>query len=347
MKNSLKTKINKLTQGPGVYLFKDKSENILYIGKAKNIRKRVKSHFIKRSGLFLNFTEKINDLDYIETDSEQDAFILEDQLIKKYQPKFNIRAKDDKSYLYVVLSKRKWWRIYTTHQPKDQRGEKILIGPFISSYELKTFLAKIRKILPYCSCQHQRKKSCLYADINLCPAPYSEVFNQIRYQQTLKTLEVLLRLYRFGEKIRIEAYDISNTSGTLAVGSLVVYQNDKIDKSQYRRFKIKTIKGQDDVASLAEILHRRLKHREWPKPNLIILDGGKGQLKAAANIKLPVLSLSKIGRSNGRLHSKFSKTSVSLKVLPELLQHILLQLRDEAHRFAITYHRKRRIREIK
>lgn len=346
MTKSLKLKIKKIPVEPGVYLFKDKQENILYIGKAKNIRKRVNSHFLKNSGVFLDFTDKVNDLDYIETDSEQDALILEAQMINKYQPKFNIRWKDDKSYIYTVLAKKKWWRVYTTHQSKKETGEVKLIGPFISSRELKLFLAKIRKILPFCSCQHKKKKTCLYADINLCPAPFSKPYDQVRYKQILKTLEILLRLYRFGEKIRVEAYDVSNISGYLAVGSMVVYQNDKIDKSQYRMFKIKTVKGQNDVASLAEILKRRFKHQEWPRPNLILLDGGKGQLKAAKNINIPVLALSKIGRSSGKLHSQYSKTPVSLNVLPEYLRHILLHLRDEAHRFAITYHKKRRLKAI-
>ena len=347
MKNYLALKINKLTQEAGVYIFKDKQENILYIGKAKNLRKRVKDHFLKKSGHFLDFTPFVQDLDYIETDSEQDAFILEAQLINKYQPKYNIRFKDDKSYVYVAIAKHGWWRVYTTHQPKAEKGEKKIIGPYISSQELKLFLAKIRKILPFCSCLNLKKSSCLYADIGLCPAPFKKDFNPVLYQNILKTLETLLRLYRFGEKIRVEAYDASNISGTAAVGSMVVYQNDKIDKSQYRMFKIKTIQGQNDVASLREILFRRLKHKEWPMPDLIILDGGKAQLKAAAQIKIPTLALSKIDRSSGKLHSKFSKSSISLNSLPQLLKHILLNLRDEAHRFAITYHKKRRLKLIK
>jgi excinuclease ABC subunit C len=157
-------------------------------------------------------------------------------------------------------------------------------------------------------------------------------------------LRSLLELYQ-GKNLRIECYDISNLSGTLSVGSMVVSVGGKADKSQYRKFKIKTVDGQNDVASLAEILQRRLRHQEWPKPDLIVLDGGKGQLKAARRIDIPVVALAKTG--GGRLYSPFSGNYVSIAKLPQNVANHLLRVRDEAHRFAITYNRQKRLNIIK
>ncbi len=147
---------------------------------------------------------------------------------------------------------------------------------------------------------------------------------------------------------RIEGYDISNTGGEESVGSLVVFENGKPLKNDYRKFKIKTVQGSDDVSSLREVLYRRyIKTRtvKAPLPDLILVDGGKGQLGAAVQVlkeldfeDIPIISLAKkeeiifsLLHNNGL---KLAKTSPGL----QLLQRI----RDEAHRFAITYHRKRR-----
>jgi len=157
----------------------------------------------------------------------------------------------------------------------------------------------------------------------------------------IETLKILLRIY-LQESVRIEGYDISNISGSLAVGSMVVFEKGKPKKSDYRRFKIKRVKGQNDVKSLREVLLRRMKHIEWDLPDLILLDGGKGQLKAANKIDIPTVALAKKGKHSGKLYSQFSKNFVLLDELPEEFKNLLLKVRDEAHRFAISYHKLRR-----
>jgi len=150
---------------------------------------------------------------------------------------------------------------------------------------------------------------------------------------------------------RIEGYDISNIAGTLAVGSMVVFENGQPQKSQYRRFQVRTIAGADDYAMLREVLRRRFKRgmeeeRRWPWPDLIVVDGGKGQLSSAleviedSNVPVAVMALAKEqeevflpGRTGGLL---LSRTSPAL--------YLIQRLRDEAHRFALAYHQKVRHR---
>ena len=133
---------------------------------------------------------------------------------------------------------------------------------------------------------------------------------------------------------RIEGYDISNIQGKEAVGSMVVLTNGEIDKSQYRKFKIKLTGQPNDVGMMREIVGRRLNHPDWPTPDLIIIDGGRGQARAA-QFSIPVFGLAKrmewIYPPDGAI-IKLSRRSPAL--------HLLQKLRDEAHRFAITYHRK-------
>ena len=140
---------------------------------------------------------------------------------------------------------------------------------------------------------------------------------------------------------RIEGYDVSNISGKDAVGSMVVLTSGEIDRSQYRKFKIHTTGRPNDVGMLREILGRRLKHPEWPLPDLIIVDGGRGQARGfnyelrTTNCQLPVFGLAKrmewLYPPEGEI-IKLPRKSLSLKLLQKL--------RDESHRFAINYHRK-------
>ena len=141
---------------------------------------------------------------------------------------------------------------------------------------------------------------------------------------------------------RIECYDISHIQGSQMVGSMVVFYDGQPDKSEYRRFRIKRIGGVDDYASLQEVLRRRF-HNDWALPDLLVIDGGKGQLNACLevlkelNITIPMISLAKreeeIYTQDGS-KIRLERTNEGLKLIQ--------RLRDEAHRFAITYHRKLR-----
>ncbi len=401
----LRQKIEDLPQTAGVYFFKDANERVIYVGKAKNLKKRVKNHFQKPDQHAFDFISQVADIDFILADSESAALILEQQFIKKLQPRWNTEWKDDKNYFYIALSAGPFTRVSLTHQPfagfagvqpPEIQGAKCggakcggltpakkspkncntltiaeYFGPFVSGREVKSFLREIRKALPYRSCRNLPKKSCFYQSLGLCAAPCLHKKRKAAYNQMLVVLKILLRIYQGtsgncgdptpgkslrelrgfnprNRQMRVECYDVSNLAGTLAVGSMAVFENGKPNKSQYRKFRIKTIQGQNDVASLREILARRLKHSEWPMPDLIVLDGGKGQLKAARGIKnIPVMALAKIGDKDGKLFTKFSKNYAQLSKLPNNIAHIILNVRDEAHRFAITYNKKRRNEKFK
>ena len=366
MKKELKEKIEKLPETPGVYIFKNENENILYIGKAKNIKKRVKQHFQKQQKWIWDFIEDIADVEVLECENEKEAMLLEAELIKRYQPKFNIEWKDDKNYFFVGITKEDFPRVFWTHQIKRKaqsakrkattQKSKLstthyslltnYLGPYVKGTDLKRFLAEIRRILPFRTCKNLPKKPCLYYHLGVCLAPCKNKRQKKKYQKMIETLKVLLRIY-LQENVRIEGYDISNISGSLAVGSMVVFEKGKPKKSNYRRFRIKRVKGQNDVKSLREVLLRRMKHIEWDLPDLILLDGGKGQLKAANKIDIPTVALAKKGKHSGKLYSRFSKNFVLLDELPEEFKNLLLKVRDEAHRFAISYHKLRRRKVLK
>lgn len=400
MDDILKNKIKNLADTTGVYFFKNQSEQVIYIGKAKNLKKRIKNHFQKPNQHGFDFISQVADIDLIQTSNEKEALLLEREFIKKIQPRWNTEWKDDKNYFYIALSADDFPRVRLTHQPnpvevklprKKSRGSRgsqtsttsvvtatnaIHFGPFVSGREVKELLKEIRKALPYRTCKTMPKKPCFYCDLALCPAPCANKTKKIKenYNQTITLLRIILSIYqgksiclgetspKFGEvsprqtsgQIRIEGYDISNLGGTLATGSMVVFDNNngasgkiQSNKNEYRKFKIKAVQGQNDVAAMTEILKRRIKHQEWPAPDLILIDGGKGQLKAAKKIDIPTIALAKIGSKDGKLFTKFSKNYAKLSKLPKDLSNLFLQIRDESHRFAIGYNKQRRAKNLK
>ncbi len=392
-----KEKLSLLPQATGVYAFKNK--HLLYIGKASNIKKRVKSHFQQPSYRDNLFIERVEKIGYIETDSEIEALILEAELIKKHRPRYNILWKDDKNYFYVKIDKEGLPVISITHQPKG-KGE--YIGPFIEGKALKKSLKTLRKIFPYYSRKNHPKKPCSFCHLNLCPGPDPDIKE---YKKNIRNLKAVLRgrknravkrikkemkrasdnqEYEKAAKIRdriealeriishtkiikpkretdyriiekelkklfkkkiekIEAYDISNIQGQKATGSMAVFIKGKPAKDLYRKFRIKTEGKPDDTAMIKEVLKRRFNHKEWSYPDMILIDGGKGQLSAAASATPKKISLAALAKKENRLFRQ-RKDSLLLKDLPRELSNMMLYLRDEAHRFAIAYHRK--LREI-
>lgn len=157
-------------------------------------------------------------------------------------------------------------------------------------------------------------------------------------QNTLQKAGVTISL-----PTRIECFDNSNIQGTNPTSSMVVLTNGEIDTGEYRKFKIKSVKGPDDFASMKEVFERRLSHAEWPFPTLFIVDGGKGQISAAKEVlvkhavTIPVIGLAK--KEETIITSDF--TSIQLPKNSKALV-LLMRIRDEAHRFAITFHRKLR-----
>lgn len=402
---------------PGIYKFIDNSKNIIYIGKAKSLKKRVSSYFVNKNlGPKTDLmVSKIYDIQFTKVFSEFEAILLEAEQIKKYKPFFNIQSKDDKSPLYIKISTDKIPLISTTRNGNAGSGT-FAKGPFASSQTAKDVLKIARKIFPYCHHKNP-KKPCLYTHLGLCPYPYaSESAKKIytiniqrikkllegkstllikelkkemnrlssnqKYEEALEVkkkienLEFLsttyhspkefletptlvddLRLLRLQklQKIldmaaipkRIECYDISNIQGKHATGSMVVFENGKKEKSQYRRFRIRFLQKPNDYEMLKQVLSRRLKNN-WPKPDLIIIDGGKGQLTSAkeavlkAREKLNIISIAK------RFEEIYTMKNNLPIVLPKenMARQLVEEIRNEAHRFAITYHRHLRSKDF-
>jgi len=391
----------------------------LYIGKASNIKERVKNHFQSirpgsgqagyRDGLFISQVSKIG---FIKTDSEIEALLLEANLIKKYQPKYNVMWRDDKNYFFVAVTKEDFPQVFITHQPKLQtincKLQTKYIGPFVNGKALKKTLRLLRKVFPYYTAKKHPKIPCPYCRLGLCPGPNpdlkgyrkniknliavlkgkkqsvlknlrremkeasrqrkferaAEIRDQIKSLESVianariieapveleenwdKTQRILQKIIKRKEEIsRIEAYDVSNIQGKQATGSMITFLNGRPAKDFYRKFKIKISGRSNDIAMIKEVLTRRLEHREWPLPDLILIDGGKAQLNAViscltSGVKhVKVIALAK--RRN-ELYLSNIKKPILLKNLPREIFNLILQLRDEAHRFAISYHRKLR-----
>ncbi|KKP77761.1 MAG: hypothetical protein A2271_02140 [Candidatus Moranbacteria bacterium RIFOXYA12_FULL_35_19] len=453
MKQNLKLKISKFPNSPGVYIFRDKNRKIIYMGKATSLRDRVGSYFVGNAymrSLQLNrpiemMISEVKDIEIRKTETVLEAYILEQELIKKFQPKYNVDGKDDKSFSYVLLTKEEFPRILIMRKtevaqifnfqfsifkkfPISKFSKKIqydkIYGPYTSKKQIEIALKILRKIFPYHNKKENSEKGCLDFQIGLCPGPYAGAISKNDYQKNIRGIRMILEgkkknllaklkkemaehskkeeFEKAGEVrnkifalqhirdvalisdkphpdpllikergiLRIEGYDISNISGKFNVGSMVVFDNSEFvgnknfcsvqsNKNEYRKFKIKTIDGADDVGAMREVLMRRFENnwpastrggdrsstRGWPLPNLILLDGGAGHLNMARKIlknyklEIPILSVAK-GPTRKKLDLR------SFGSVPEISEKIISQIRDEAHRFAISYHRKLRGREF-
>jgi len=532
MKNNLRKKIPDLPKKPGIYFFKAKKDEILYIGKALSLKNRVKSYFLPTSDVKIKkILSETVDIDFILTDSAKEATFLENNFIRQYQPRFNLKLKDDKSFPYLKLTtQEKFPAIYFTRKVEEDRAK--YFGPYSLAHQARKTIHLAAKYFGTRTCQEKvpgkRKRPCLEYDLKLCSAPCVEYISEKDYRESVENVllflegkteklkklikkkmqnaaahmeyeqaahwrdfihtieqikekpkfisvhkenkdifgfsrknenvgffvflmregkviesehnsfrekagvsykkllstylrqfyknrkdlpekillpfvtekeEELLKILRYlkGEKIEIiiplkgknkklvelanknaeilakkkseaakplteiksifglksipkhiEAFDISNTGGEESVGSLVLFKNGRPQKKEYRKYKIKTVAGPNDVASLKEVIRRRytrLLKEKKVKPDLILVDGGKGQLNAARIAleklglgHLPIISIAKrdeiIFTPSSKQGLRLDRTSPALK----LIQNV----RDEAHRFAISYHRLRR-----
>lgn len=541
--SQLRKKAMALPLLPGVYIMHDKSGKIIYIGKAKILKNRVSQYFGSQNNhaeKVRRMVDNVDDFEYIITDSEFEALILECSLIKQHTPKYNILLKDDKGYSYIRVSSGDWKRISYALQKNDDGAE--YIGPYTSGFYVKSAVEEANKIfmLPTCSRKFpqdfRKARPCLNYHIKQCMAPctgrvklkdYTESVNQALdflkggSSNSIKSLtaqmeeaaenleferaarirdkinavkkmsdkqkvvankvmdedviagftddgktcfqvfrfeggrlfdresfifdsgdteseyeEFLLRYYtirgdipkniaidrdfegiggisewlskkrgnkvnlivpqrgeqaqlvsmcrsnaaealaqRKGATVRefsvleelketlgldklpkyIESYDISNLSGSENVAGMIVYKNGKPLKSAYKKFKIKGFEGQDDYASMAEVLTRRFD--EYYKaqqseegfgklPDLILLDGGKGQVAAvkqvleSKNISVPLFGMVKDEKHRTRaVTGDGGEITISSK---RALFTFLSKMQDEVHRFAIGYHHSRR-----
>ncbi len=409
-----------MPQDPGVYLFLDEKDNILYVGKAKQLRNRVASYFANASiltGKTAVLVSQVKKIRIVIVESELESLLLEANFIKKFQPKYNIRLTDGKAYpLIRITIKDPFPAVLTARRPEDPSSW--YFGPYPNVKAMRMVLRLIRRVFPFHSIAHHSPKICLYNHIGLCPCvPASPTVEMKKtYKKTLRhiadflegnTKKVIKDLEEEREEAsknenyekasgiqkqidaihiitspvhkpfeyetnpnlrtdlreeemkhlqhvlaahevyidipkRIECYDISNIQGANATGSMVVLTEGEIDTSQYRKFKIST-PGPNDFAMMAEMMKRRLKHVEWPYPNLFIVDGGKGQISSAKavlddyGITIPLVGLAKREETIITTEGKEIHLPKSSKAL-----RLVMKIRDEAHRFAITYHKKLR-----
>ncbi len=546
---------SRLPTSPGVYIFKDAKDAVIYVGKAKNIRLRVANYFTKSGDgrpKIGELRERVRRIDFIVTGSETEALVLEANLIKRHRPRFNASLKDDKSYLYIVVTTGdEYPRVYATRVTHDPRHR--YFGPFPSASSVHSTIDVLNKTFPFRKCRgpepgRRSGVPCLNYHIGRSAAPcigaisaedYEKIVADVvaflegrvdhlirkreagmreaaremdferaaklrdelsaltyvrdkqqatiasedsfdafgayvegesacvqvfavregqivnrdsflldNYAETpaeavvlqfipqyydaaavprevlvstneteeaLAPLETYLselrgtrvgvhrprrgdkrRIFEMAEKnarlgleheklveesqrnrvastldtlreelalprlpVRIECYDISNTMGTNSVASMVVFQGGRPAKDQYRRFKIKTVEGSDDFASMNEVMRRRLQRfaegdeKFAQTPDLILLDGGKGQLSAVVPVfedlgvgtELPDIPLRSLAKRDEEVFQPGRPEPVILRRdSPEL--HLLQRVRDEAHRFANTYHRNLRGREM-
>jgi len=400
MATDLTSKIKKFPDSPGVYIMRDARRRPIYIGKASSLKRRVLSYFQRPQETRLEqMLTQVHSIDVKKTDSVIEALFLENDLIKKYRPKYNVKLKDDKTFLGIFITKEDWPRVFPARiTQKLPKGE--FYGPFPSAGQVREALQIIRKIFPFrVSCQPLSGKACFEYHLGQCPGVCAGKVEIKDYQKTIHQIKLFLRgkkksvikeiekdmktaaknmdfekAAKLRDKIfalrhiqdvaliqeedlhhpedipsRIEAYDVSNISGAFAVGSMVVFTEGLVDKSQYRKFKIQISeawkKGADDIAALKEILSRRLNHTEWPYPDLILIDGGKGQVNGANEIlKARRLNVPVIGIAKGPDRDKDELIGVENLSFDKKL---LLRVRDEAHRFAIEYYRLRHRKGIR
>lgn len=391
-----------LPSEPGVYKFLSKTGEILYIGKATSLKSRVQSYFGKdlietRGPLLVDMIFNAHKVDHIQTDSVLEALILEAELIKKFQPKYNTKEKDNKSFNYVCVTKpaRIAERggdvlpkvLVLRGRALDKYIYKNVFGPFTNGSQLREALKIIRRIFPFYDDQSVKKQNYqFYKQLALIPSDdYKNNLKNLvlffqgkkkRILQNLKKqmLEVAKKheFEKAGEikkqmfalqhindialikddvtnsplsSFRIEAYDIAHMAGKNMVGVMTVIENDQVQKSEYKKFNIKTVIGANDPKALGEMLERRFKHNEWAIPSLIVVDGNDVQINVAErvlagfNLKIPIVSVVKDDKHKAREILNIKSLAQNLK--PKTKKLILLA-NSEAHRFAITFHRAKR-----
>jgi len=545
----LRNDADRLPVNPGVYLFRDDAGRVIYVGKARSLRTRVKNYF--REGgdgratvAFL--VARARSIDYVVTGTEQEALILENNLIKKHRPRYNVVFKDDKSYVHLRLDNRHAFpRLTVVRRPR--RDGATYFGPFASAGSVRQTLRTLGRIFPMRTCTDadfaSRTRPCLYYHIQRCPGPcvgkieaadYAETVRRVtmflkgRSQELFKTLRdkmelvaaerryeeaarirdqlfalqnvverqrisspqraerdvfaahhhkeqlviqlvtvrdgevsgaetfffdnavqstaehlasflnqyyqsgapvpeevlvseemadtealavllserakrnVTISIPRRGERAtlidlakknagvafaegrggdrnreilddlqellslesyprRIECFDISNIQGTRAVASGITFIDGEPAKGQYRKFRIRTVEGQDDYAMMREVLERRISRglKEGDIPDLLIVDGGRGQLNVAVDVisrlgaeGIEVVGMAKVREENGRKVRGQERIYLRGRAEPLLLDgqsqalYLLERVRDEAHRFANAYHRRLRTRAM-
>lgn len=442
---ALRDKIAHFPKTPGVYLMKDAEGRVLYVGKARDLRARVSSYFQNSADLLssrgpeiAHMAALVNDIDFLECETEVDALLRENRLIKDTQPPYNERLRDDKSFPYLEITTRDDFPgVYVTRTPR-LKGSK-LFGPFTSAAGVRDAVNALQKVFKFRTCElpilesdDKRRffRPCLLHAIHQCTAPCADLVGREAYAADIKRLIKLLKSKRSVllreltrdmqaaatekrfeeaailrdriksiqalalsgdvdedvqpevfyvdpsdglEKLRellelpdrprvIEGVDIATLQGQESVGSLVCFIDGRPFKSGYRRFKIKSVEGVDDYAMIREVIARRYRHAaaaEELYPDVILIDGGLGQLHAAleafermsravevdgGQARKPAMVIS-LAKREEIIHVQARSAPLRLARNNAALR-LLQQVRDESHRFGQHYHHVLRSKRV-
>jgi excinuclease ABC subunit C len=414
-------KIASLPSLPGVYLFKDSDNVVIYIGKAKSLKHRVGSYFSNKTDWKVKaLLDEAYDLDFVLTNTEIEAMLLEAELIGEHKPKFNVLLKSGQPFVYLMFSKEELPELSIVRN-KKKKG--LYFGPFLHKRQARSVLAFLIDTFKLQLCNKKIANGCLDYHIGRCPGscmpnfdPQDYLFrielakNALKKNRTafLKRLELQIAQYskelafekaqrlhmyvqdldiifhtlhvkyshekyepsvfiamhnlkqlpveketlayelqallKTDKPIRtIDCFDISHFQSSFLVGSCVRFTNGYPDKNNFRRFKIRTLSEQNDYAALQEIVSRRYKNTS-ELPDLIVIDGGKGQLNAVKHI-FPQATFVSLAKREETLHTPLHPEGIVLDLKTNIGQ-TLIALRDYAHHFAITYHKLRRHKNL-
>lgn len=404
---------------PGVYLFK-RGRKVLYVGKATSLRDRVRSYFdddliATRGPRIVDMVTKSDRVSHETTPTILEALVREAALIKKYHPRANIDGKDDKTFLYAVITQEEIPRVLVVRGKDIDFKNKIaflppasckllsIFGPFPSGAQLREGLRLIRRIFPFFDTPrpvgYAGKHQMAAVEFNRQIGHYPKEFAIPEYRKTIRKVRLLLggrgkelrvvleremrsaaKEERFEDAAearrelfaldhiqdvslikdenmtlrqdqgrsapkRIEAYDIAHISGTNAVGVMTVVEEGTPIRSEYRTFRIRDAAKGDDIASLKEVLSRRLGHSEWPFPSVIVVDGGTAHKKAAegvlraADVDISVAAVVKDERHRPREVIGARRAGIS--------EADAVLANSESHRFALSRHRRARLKSSK
>jgi excinuclease ABC subunit C len=433
----LREKIADLPDSPGVYLFKDAAGRVLYVGKAKSLRSRVGSYFQPSADLLASrgpeiqrmIDELVADIDILECDSEVDALLHENRLIKDIHPRFNVRLRDGKSFPYLqIRTGEDFPRVEITRAPLA-RGVR-LYGPFVSPADLRAALPLMQRVFRFRTCKLEIEEAddrrrffrpCILYAIKQCTGPCGARVGRDEYREDIRNLQRFLeskgqtvarefrrdmeaasaerdyeRAARLRDQLRaleglqkrglvrehiqpevfyvdpaeglerlgkllemeeaprtIEGVDIAHLAGGETAGAGVCFIDGRPFKQAYRRYRIRTADPGDDYAAIAEVVRRRYEQAGMAEalfPDVILIDGGPGQLAAARAafddlldappVLLGLAKREEVIHVHGRDEPlRLGRNNPALRILQSV--------RDEAHRFAQLYHHTLRRKKMK
>lgn len=409
---------------PGVYIFKNALHDIIYIGKAKSLKDRIASYFAPHSSTLKIelLLEEYTDIDYIITQSETDALLLETELIQKHKPRFNVLLKEGQPFLYILFTKKP---IPLMRLVRTKKIKGVYFGPFLQKQHARKAFNFLEKTFKLRVCNKKLANGCLEYHLGLCAGTCLPNFDITDYTLNInlaqhvlgKNRELFLKMLKeniaeYNKKLEfeksqkfteymhnleqifmvieshysqgkyhddifyvtekrplvtysseqsaldlahligyshaittIDCFDISHFQGISIVGSCVRFARGVPEKNKFRRFIIKSLEGQNDYAALQEIVQRRYAKDTQDIPDLVLIDGGKGQLSAVQSI-LPHAHLAALAKKEETIYTQHNKEGIILDLQTEA-GRLLIALRDYAHHFAISYHRLKRKKEIR